>query len=129
MQQDVATTPYEDIEENLPVEVDCKQVEKNEDLVNVSENTSLTEALTGDTGEGSLVKEEAHEEKHSESLQVATEDIQASNSCQETSSVEEKILMDDSQEISCDRIEERTIDATYTKKENLEVHIKFVLLI
>lgn len=129
MQQDVATTPYEDLEESLPVGVACKQVEQNEDLVNFSENTSLIEALTGDTGEVSLIKEEAHEEKHSESLGIATQDVQASDSCQETSSVVEKILMDDAQEISCDRIEERTIDAADTKKDNLEVHMKFVLFI
>lgn len=122
MQQDVATAPYEDIEENLLVEVDCKQAEQNKDSVNDSENTSLTEALIGDTGEGTLVKEEAHEEKHSESLQVATEDVQASDSCQETSPIEEQILTGDSQEISCDRIEEKTVDAAYTR-ENLEVHV------
>ncbi|KAL8475395.1 hypothetical protein ACS0TY_028164 [Phlomoides rotata] len=118
--KDVATTPYEDIEENLLVEVDCKQAEQNEDSVNDSENTSLTEALIRDTGEGTLVKEEAHEEKHFKSLQVATEDFQASDSCQETSSIEEQILMSDAQEISCDRVEEKTADAAYTKKENLE---------
>ncbi|KAL8474985.1 hypothetical protein ACS0TY_031419 [Phlomoides rotata] len=118
--KDVATTPYEDIEENLLVEVDCKQAEQNEDSVNDSENTSLTEALIRDTGEGTLVKEEAHEEKHFESLQVETEDIQASDSCQETSSIEEQILMSDAQEISCDRVEEKTVDAAYTKKENFE---------
>ncbi|KAL8471264.1 hypothetical protein ACS0TY_028790 [Phlomoides rotata] len=118
--KDVATTPYEDIEENLLVEVDCKQAEQNEDSVNDSENTSLTEALIRNTGEGTLVKEEAHEEKHFKSLQVATEDFQASDSCQETSSIEEQILMSDAQEISCDRVEEKTADAAYTKKENLE---------
>ncbi|KAI3467052.1 hypothetical protein Pfo_023715, partial [Paulownia fortunei] len=67
--------------------------------------------------------DEAQAEKLIDSFQVATEDIKASSSGQdtETSSIEEKILNVDPQETSGDRTKEETIDATDTKEESPEV--------
>lgn len=123
--QSNATTLHEDTTENSLIQVDCIQLEKNETLEKASESTSLTEAPTEDTIERILVKEKAEKEDHHiETLQVATEDMKESASCQETSSIEEQILTGDSQEISCDKREEKTTDSAYTKKESFEVRVK-----
>ncbi|KAI3474916.1 hypothetical protein Pfo_030227 [Paulownia fortunei] len=112
--------PYEDAEENSLIQVDCSQMEQNEHL---GKESDLREAPTGHTTESALLKDEAQVEKLIDSFQVATEDIKASSSGQdtETSSIEEKILTVDPQETSGDRTKEETIDATDTKEEFPEV--------
>ncbi|KAI3452471.1 hypothetical protein Pfo_009135 [Paulownia fortunei] len=120
--KNVATTiPHEDTEENSLIQVDCSQMEQKIHLEKASDNTFLTEAPTEDTTE-STSKEEAQVEKSIDSSQVATEDIKASASSQdtETSFIKEQIRTADPQEISCDKTEEKTIDAYYTEEETLE---------
>lgn len=125
MLQSNATSSHEDTIENSLIQVDCIQLEQNKDLEKASESTSLAEAPTADTIENMVVKEKAKEEDHHiEALLVATEDMKASASCQETSSIEEQILTGDSQEISCDKTEENNINSAYTGKESFEVHVK-----
>lgn len=108
------TTPHEDIEENLQVQEDYPQLGQKKDLENDSENIYSREVLIGETTEGSYDNEEAQVEKPS--LQVPTED-KASESCQETYSIEEKVLSADPEEIPCDKTQETTADSAYTKDE------------
>ncbi|GFP93451.1 hypothetical protein PHJA_001489500 [Phtheirospermum japonicum] len=122
-QNAATTTSYEDSEENSQTQVDVSQLEQSEHLKKESENTPpLTEASDRDTAENALAKEETEMEKPTDYVQVATEDIKASASCQdiETSSIKEQIPIADPQEIPSDKIEEKTIDAAYTKEKTLE---------
>lgn len=108
------TTPHEDIEENLQVQEDYPQLDQKIDLENDSENTSSREVLIGEATEGSLDNEETQVEKPL--LQVPAED-KASESCQETYYIEEKILSANPEQIPCDKTEETTVDSAFTKDE------------
>lgn len=98
-------------------------MEQVQHLENESENTSLTEALIGDNSISTSFKDEAQVEKPINSSGVAVEAIRASASDQdtETNSTEEQIIIADPQEISCDKAEERSTEASYTKGETVEV--------
>lgn len=123
--QSNATISYENTTENSSVQADCSQQEQNEHSEKDTEITSLTEALATDTTDSKLVKEEEQNEDHTESLQVANEDIKAFSPCQDTktSSTEEQVLIADPEDISRDKIIEKTIDASDNEKTT-EVQVK-----
>lgn len=119
--QSYATISYEDTTENSSVQVDCSNLEQSEHSEKENELTSSTEALATDTRESNLFKEEAQ----TEVLKVANEDIKAFSPCQdtETSSTKEQVLIVDPEDISREKIIEKTIDASDNEKTT-EVQVK-----
>ncbi|KAK6155220.1 hypothetical protein DH2020_009468 [Rehmannia glutinosa] len=117
-----ATIPFEDAENNSLIQADCSKNGSNEHLEKESENSSLTEAQTGDNKESVLLKEESEMEKHTDSFHVATEDIEASTSSQDTekSFIDEQILTVVPQETSGDKTKEEIVDVTDTEEKTLE---------
>ncbi|PIN04489.1 hypothetical protein CDL12_22974 [Handroanthus impetiginosus] len=104
--KNVATTvPQEDTEKNSIIQVDCSQMEYEKHLGEESENPSSTKAPT--------VKEEINEDAKPA----------ASSQDMKINSLEEMILTEDSQETSRDNTEEKTIVATGTEEETLEVQV------
>ncbi|XP_020554700.1 titin isoform X5 [Sesamum indicum] len=142
------TLPHEHTEGNSSIQLDCLHMKHGEHLDRECEIPPLLEAAIEETNKdksknthepydgaedpikselsenekdavSTLVKKEAHLEKPIDSLPVATEDIEATDSIQdiEVSSIKEQILSAARQEISVDKTEEKTIDAAETKEE------------
>lgn len=109
------STLQEDTEKNT---MDC-QMEQKEPLEKESEDISPT----GDTTESTLT-DDTLVETAIDSFQVVTEDIKASTSSHD---IEEEILTADPQGLSCDKVEEKTVDATYSEEQILEVQVKITL--
>lgn len=97
------------------------QMGQNEYSENEMGSSSLTEAPTGDTTEGALLKE-AQMENPVDSFKEADEDIKESTSNQETelSSIKEETLIAEPQGTE-------TSGATDTKEETHEFQVKIIL--
>ncbi|KAL7140739.1 hypothetical protein ABFS83_08G008000 [Erythranthe nasuta] len=100
--REISFNEYKTKEENHE-EMIAYNLEQVEHLEKDSDSTSLAEAPTMDTVE-------------------STEEIGESGSGQstETTSTEEQILTEDTQEISCDKTEEKSDDAAYTKGNTID---------
>ncbi|KAL0450699.1 UNVERIFIED_CONTAM: hypothetical protein Slati_1626300 [Sesamum latifolium] len=145
------TLPHERTEGDSSIQLDCPQMKHGEHLDRECEIPPLIEAPIEETNEdkpknthqpndgaehpikselsenekdavSTSVKKEEHLEKPIDSLPVATEDIEATDSIQdiEVSSIKEQILTGAEQEISGDKTEEETIDAAETMEETAD---------
>lgn len=124
--QNYATTPYEDTIEDSLIQVDGSLLEQKEHSEMDNESTSLTDAPKDTITESISVREVAQDEDPIESSKVATEDIKAFASCQDTeiSSTEKQIL--DAEDISSNNIAEKTIEET--SKETQEAQVISIVL-
>lgn len=124
--QNYATTPYEDTIEDSLIQVDGSLLEQKEHSEMDNERTSLTDAPKDTITESISVREVAQVEDPIESPKVATEDIKAFASCQDTeiSSTEKQIL--DAEDISSNKIAEKTIEET--SKETQEAQVISIVL-
>ncbi|KAL1564231.1 hypothetical protein AAHA92_06601 [Salvia divinorum] len=139
-------TPHEHIEENLVTQVDCSAGKHEERMEGDNQSSSLIEAPAEDAnvsesdepknwGEESLksesengentkstyVKEETDVETPIDHLQVKPEDIKQHDSISDINkSIEEETSNSDPQEISTDKAERKSVDATHAKEENVE---------
>ncbi|KAG6421713.1 hypothetical protein SASPL_118270 [Salvia splendens] len=110
--ENYAATPDEDTKEDSRDQVDDILLEQEEHSEKDSESTSLSDAPKDEITESTLVKEVAEVEDPIDSSDVVTEDIKAFAPCQvtEISSTVDQII--DTEDISSNKITEKTVDAT-----------------
>ncbi|XP_042061227.1 uncharacterized protein LOC121805448 isoform X2 [Salvia splendens] len=148
--ENVATeTPHEHIEENVVTQVDSSVGKHEERMEEDNQSSSLIEAPAEETdvmeskniderknceesikpdlenGENTKsiihVKEESDVETPIDSLQVKPDDVKQHDSVSDINeSIEEEISNPDPQEISTNKVERKSVDATQANEENVE---------